>query len=101
MQRRAFTLQLAAGPATEGPDPARDWPAAMAGLAMPLLAAGGEHDKPDFHAAARALADGAPRAAEAVIEDSGHLAPLENPEGFRSRLLAFLDRVAAPPAGTS
>ena len=101
MQRRALTRQLAAGPVTEGPDPAGDWPAAVARLRMPLLVAAGEHDKPDFHAAARALADAAPRAEHAVIEDAGHLAPLENPSAFRARLLALLRPLAAPATDTS
>ena len=48
MQRRAFERQLAAGPASEVPDPAERDRASLAELAVPILVVAGELDMPDF-----------------------------------------------------
>ena len=90
MQRRAFTLQLAAGEVTEAPDPAEEFSQAVSGLRMPVLVATGEHDKPDFHDAAEALTETLPDAQREVVEAAGHLVPLENPQAFQALLLRFV-----------
>ena len=55
---------------------------------------------PDFVDAARALAAAIPHSGPAVvIEDAGHLAPLETPDAFSDLLLAFLaSSVRSPPS---
>lgn len=90
MQRRALSLQVAAGPVSEAPDPAEPWPGALAELRMPVLVVTGEHDKRDFNAAAEALCAAFPRARREVLMGAGHLAPLETPRAFRELLLDFL-----------
>jgi pimeloyl-ACP methyl ester carboxylesterase len=86
MQRRAFETQLAAGEPEEGPDPL----ATMDVPAVPAVIAVGEHDMPDFHAAAEAWAAELPEARRITIAGAGHLAPLERPEAFRDVLLDLL-----------
>lgn len=92
MQRRAFALQAEAPPATEAPDPAEQRPEALARLSVPALVAAGEFDKVDFRQGAEEMARTLPDARHVVIEDAGHLAPLETPEAFRELVLAFLGR---------
>jgi pimeloyl-ACP methyl ester carboxylesterase len=89
MQRQAYALQIGADWA-EAPDPVEQDPDAVGRLDVPALVAAGEHDKRDFLDAAELLARTLPRARHAVIEDAGHLAPLETPEAFRELLLGFL-----------
>ncbi len=91
MQRRAFALQGGAGEVTEAPDPVEKNPSLLEGLETPALVLVGARDLPDFRVRAEALANALPRAGLGVIEGVGHLAPLETPEEFRSRLLAFLE----------
>ena len=93
MQRRAFELQGEAPDVSEAPDPAED-PAALAAIGVPALVAAGGRDKPDFIESARRLADALPDARHAVIEDAGHLAPLETPEAFTRLVLDFLQEQA-------
>jgi pimeloyl-ACP methyl ester carboxylesterase len=90
MQRRALELQTAAGEVTEAPDPLESHPELLGRLEIPVVAAAGEHDMPDFVQAAKQLADLMPRGESVVLEGAGHLAPLETPGAFRSFLLAFL-----------
>ena len=92
MQRRAYELQLAAGPvAQDAPDPA-DANGAVEAIRVPVLCAAGEHDLPDFIDAGRALAARIPGARYTGIEGAGHLAPLEVPATFHALLLDFLRR---------
>ena len=52
-----------------------------------LLVAAGEYDLPDFRAGSFAASLRAPLE---LIPGVGHLAPMENPEAFRSLLVRFL-----------
>lgn len=98
-QRHALEVQLAAGEPAEVPDPA-EAPGALARLEMPALVAAGEHDMPDFRWSADTLARELPGAQGATIfAGVGHLAPLEDPAGFREWLLAFLTPRAARGSG--
>ena len=90
MQRRALELQLAAAEVPEGPDPLAEDLLALARVEAPALIVVGEHDMPDFHAAADALAAALPDARVTVLAGAGHLAPLEQPRAFRDLLLSFL-----------
>ncbi len=87
-QRRAYALQLEV-PEPELADPLTGT-AGLAGLEIPTLVLTGEHDMPDFTAAAAELAAALPNAQRATIPGAGHLAPLETPEAFRELLLSFL-----------
>jgi pimeloyl-ACP methyl ester carboxylesterase len=80
MQRRAFELQHAGGEQEWAPDPLERDRSALARLDVPAIVAHGEHELPDFPAAAQALAAELPRARLEVIAGAGHLAPLERPE---------------------
>jgi pimeloyl-ACP methyl ester carboxylesterase len=90
MQRRAFELQAAATGVEEAPDPLEQRPELLAELQIPTLAAAGEHDMPDFKAAARELAEVMPQCEFAAIAGAGHLAPLDAPEAFRELVSNFL-----------
>jgi pimeloyl-ACP methyl ester carboxylesterase len=89
-QRRALTLQLAAGDVDEAEDPAEAGPGALGGLDVPTLVVVGEHDMVDYHRSADTLAAAIPGASRVVLPGAGHLAPLETPEAFRSLVLDFL-----------
>lgn len=91
MQRRAYALQLDVSE-PEVDDPLAG-PSDLGRLGeLPVLILVGEHDMPDFSEAAAELAALLPHAERATIPGAGHLAPLEAPETFRERLLAFLNR---------
>jgi len=90
MQRRAFVVQAEAGSVAEAPDPLDQNRDALSRLDVPTVVAAGDHDLVDFRHGAELLARSLPNARHAVIQDAGHLAPLENPEGFRQLLLDFL-----------
>ncbi len=92
MQRRAFVLQAGVpDDAPEPPDPIVDDPTTVERIDVPALVAVGRYDMPDFLGAADELAHALPRSGPAVvIEDAGHLAPLETPEAFTGLLLGFL-----------
>jgi pimeloyl-ACP methyl ester carboxylesterase len=74
------------------PDPLEEDPDALAHVHVPALIAVGEHDMPDFHAAACELARLLATEPPAVIAGAGHLAPLEQPAAFTALLLGFLGR---------
>jgi len=93
MQRRAFELQLGAPDVDDAPDPVEEDPASLSRVEVPVLAAAGAADMPDFLAGADTLARVLPSARSAVIDGAGHLAPLEAPEAFRELLLLTLQRV--------
>jgi pimeloyl-ACP methyl ester carboxylesterase len=90
MQRRAFELQLGAPSADDLPDPLDGRPDVLSELRVRALVVAGGRDLPDFVEGARQLADGIRGAAHAMIDDAGHLAPLEAPTAFRALLLSFL-----------
>jgi 3-oxoadipate enol-lactonase len=103
MERRSLEIQLAAGDPPDAPDPLAQRPDALEAVTVPALVCVGEHDLPDFHAAAAELARRLPGAVSPllVIPGARHLAPLEAPDEFRARLLDFLTTTPArPPAST-
>jgi 3-oxoadipate enol-lactonase len=53
----------------------------------------GEHDRPDIHAMADALAGGIAGAERVVLAGTGHLPNLERPAAFNRVVLEFLGRV--------
>ena len=75
----------------EEPDP----PAAtrLGEIAVPTLVVVGEHDRPDIHAMAAALAGGIAGAERVVLAGTGHLPNLERPAAFNRVVLEFLGRV--------
>jgi 3-oxoadipate enol-lactonase len=93
--RRVRQMLLAAyahGEASlEEPDP----PAAtrLGELAVPTLVVVGEHDRPDIHAMADAMAGGIAGAERVVLAGTGHLPNLERPAAFNRVVLEFLGRV--------
>jgi pimeloyl-ACP methyl ester carboxylesterase len=84
MQRRVYDLQEGEE-FEEAPDPLDDGD--LPAFAFPVLVVGGALDYPDFRAGSFAASLGAPME---LLEDVGHLAPMEAPEAFRSLLLRFL-----------
>ena len=76
----------------EEPDP----PAAtrLGQVAVPTLVVVGEHDRPDIHAMAAALAGGIAGAGQVVLPGTGHLPNMEQPAAFNRVVLEFLGRVA-------
>lgn len=90
MQRRTFELQADVAEISEAPDPLEQHPERVAELQMPVLAAAGEYDMPDFKKGAEELAQALPRGRFVLIKGAGHLAPLEVPEAFRELVLEFL-----------
>lgn len=89
MQRRALELQAEVEGLTEARDPVPDLEA-LRRIDVPTLIAAGENDLPDFREGAEAMAEVIAGARLELIEGVGHLAPLEDPEGFRQMLLDFL-----------
>jgi len=75
----------------EEPDP----PAAtrLGEVAVPTLVVVGEHDRPDIHAMAAALAGGIGGAGQVVLPGTGHLPNMEQPAAFNRVVLEFLGRV--------
>lgn len=72
----------------------RDRPDAMPVLrsaALPTLLLIGEHDVRTPRASMREIADRTPGSAFALVPDSGHVPPLENPAATTDRLITFLD----------
>jgi len=79
----------------EEPDP----PAAgrLGEIAAPALVVVGEHDRPDIHAMAGALAAGIPRAERAVLPGTAHLPSMERPEACNQLVLEFLAKLGPGP----
>jgi pimeloyl-ACP methyl ester carboxylesterase len=90
MQRRALALQADTTEATEAPDALDERPEALAELDVPALVIAGGREMRDFTEGAELLARSIPEAQHAVIEEAGHLAPLETPAAFGALLLDFL-----------
>jgi len=63
----------------------------LGALKVPTLIMLGKHDNV-CRAPARHLATAIPNASLAWVDDAGHMAPLENPEGFTALLGSFLSR---------
>ncbi len=62
----------------------------LSSIRAPTLVVVGEHDVPDVHTHAGAIAAGIPHARRDVMADCGHVAYLEQPEAFVDRVLPFL-----------
>ncbi len=92
MQRRALQLQRDAADeeADEDEDPVGEDLGAVSALGMPCLVIAGARDFTDFVQGAELLAGALPRGRLVVIEDAGHLAPIETPERFGKVLRDFL-----------
>jgi len=90
MARLAFRVALAAGEQTEAPDPLEQDPRALQRITAPALLLAGVHDMPDFRDGATQLAAALVGARQALIDEAGHLAPLEAPQAFTGLLLDFL-----------
>jgi pimeloyl-ACP methyl ester carboxylesterase len=79
----------------EEPDP----PAAgrLGEVAVPTLVLVGEHDRPDIHAMAGALAAGIPGAERVVLAGTAHLPNMERPDEFNRVVLEFLAKLDRSP----
>lgn len=60
-------------------------------ISAPTLVVVGEEDKPLPPSRARLISEGIPNAELEIIEEAGHLSPLEQPERFNTALVTFLD----------
>jgi pimeloyl-ACP methyl ester carboxylesterase len=101
MQRRAFELQAHIDWGREGYDPLEHDLNALSRLVAPVAVVVGEHDMPDFHTAADALAQALPNAQKTILRAAGHLAPLEQPQAFRQLLLTLLSDHSKSGVNTS
>ncbi|HEY2651622.1 MAG TPA: alpha/beta hydrolase [Solirubrobacteraceae bacterium] len=90
MQRRAFEQQADAEEVTEAEDPVEDL-AVLKKLDFPVLVAVGARDREEFQRGAEVLVEALPNARLEIIDQAGHLAPLETPDKFRQLLLRFLN----------
>ncbi len=90
MQKRAFELQLAAGELEDAPDPVDEDPESLVRIDVPVLVMAGADDMPDFLAGAETLTKVLRDARSVVLEDAGHLVPLEAPDAFHDLLIGFL-----------
>lgn len=88
MQRRAFAVQTALG-IEESPRVDDLLPRARE-LRCPTLVAVGEHDIPEMHAIARALAEAIPGARFELVPGTAHLPSLEDPEATGPLIERFL-----------
>jgi 3-oxoadipate enol-lactonase len=59
----------------------------------PTLIIIGEFDLPDFHAIVRTLQQQIPNASSVTLSGVGHMSNMEDPEGFNSAVLSFLDEL--------
>ncbi len=75
-----------------------DYSGGLARIACPALVIAAGRDSFLSVADCRALAEALPRAELTVIEESGHMAPVETAEAFNAALLSFLARMEAPAA---
>ena len=63
----------------------------LASIEVPTLVSAGQHDYPCRNSS-RLLVDSIPGASLQIIENSGHMSPLEQPKTFNRTLSAFLGR---------
>jgi len=68
----------------------RDATAMLSSLDVPTLLIAGTHDVISPPAEIRQIADAVPEGAFIMVERSGHLPPLENPDDFNQAVLTFL-----------
>jgi pimeloyl-ACP methyl ester carboxylesterase len=94
MQRRAFEQQADADDLTAAKDPVDEDPDVLKGLEAPVLVAVGARDREEFQRGAEVLVETLPNARLEIIDQAGHLAPLETPDEFRQLLLRFLQERA-------
>lgn len=74
---------------------ASDTRAVLPAVTVPTLVLGGERDAGYPPEQVRSLAESIPGAAVEIIPAAGHLAHLDNPEGFAGAVLAFLEKAVA------
>ena len=100
VRRRVEAMLLAAYAHGEADLTEPDPPAAarLGEVAAPALVLVGEHDRPDIHAMAAALAGGIPRAERAVLAGTAHLPNMERPAEFNRVVLEFLAKLGPGPA---
>jgi 3-oxoadipate enol-lactonase len=100
VRRRVEAMLLAAYAHGEADLTEPDPPAAarLGEVAAPALVLVGEHDRPDIHAMAAALAEGIPRAERAVLAGTAHLPNMERPAEFNRVVLEFLATLDPGPA---
>jgi 3-oxoadipate enol-lactonase len=100
VRRRVEAMLLAAYAHGEADLTEPDPPAAarLGEVAAPALVLVGEHDRPDIHAMAAALAEGIPRAERAVLAGTAHLPNMERPAEFNRVVLEFLAKLGPGPA---
>jgi 3-oxoadipate enol-lactonase len=67
---------------------------ALGEISVPVLVVVGEHDIPDVHAHAGAIQAGIPGAERIIIQEAGHLVPLEQPDLFNEQVGAFAKEAA-------
>jgi len=91
MQRRAFAVQAALD-VDESPRVAGLF-GRIAELRVPALVVVGEHDIPEMHEIARAVADAIAGAEHAVVPGAAHLPSLEAPERTGPLVARFLKRL--------
>lgn len=84
MQWRAFELQLASTAQEQ------DEPVEPASITAPTLIVVGSADLLDFGAIADQLVRTMPDANRAIVQDAGHLVPIERPDEFAALVTGFL-----------
>lgn len=62
-------------------------------IAVPTFVVLGERDLPDFHVIADLMTTRIPNARKLVLLEVGHMSNMEDPAGFNSAILGFLDSV--------
>ena len=101
--RFAAILKASPGNLTAG-NAMRTGPVAWSRLGeikVPVLVVTGEHDMPDLHAEAGALAALVPGARREIMSDAGHYPYMERPDAFLKLVVKFLgqDRPESSPTG--
>jgi len=75
---------------TTAPPPPPGFPGGRAELAQPVLVLNGAHDSPARLRIGRRLAQVLPHARREVLPQAGHLAALDDPEGYARAVIAFV-----------
>jgi pimeloyl-ACP methyl ester carboxylesterase len=71
----------------------RDFRGELLGISLPTLVIVGEHDAISTVDEMRGIAKAIPDAEFVIIPNSGHMTPLECPDGFNEAIEQFLTRV--------
>ncbi|MGW6793990.1 alpha/beta fold hydrolase [Streptomyces chartreusis] len=95
MMRNQLVARVAYGEPKVATDPMSKDEGALRALTVPALVGVGELDMPDFFEGGAGLSDELGAGEVAVLQDAGHLAPLEQPEAFCALLLDFVGRLPA------